>query len=87
MEKTQLEIGDKIRRFEVQLTREIDTIYEIASVTKTLAKTKDGKSFFRELDFNSTRPEISKNKILAEVQAKGVKGYSAPRFYLIEESN
>jgi hypothetical protein len=85
--KAQLEIGDKIQRFEVQLSKEIDFIYEIESVTKTLAKTKNGYIFKRDLDYNTTTPKKSTNKIIAEVHLKGESGWCAPRYYLIQTTN
>lgn len=46
-----LEVGDMIQKFEFDTP--LGGGYKIASVTKTLAKTKDGHySFFREIDKN-----------------------------------
>jgi tRNA A22 N-methylase len=80
--KTTLEIGDKIKRFEVMLTKEYDYIYEIISVTKTLAKTKD-MVFKRELVFGTNLP-VSKNKIIAKVETKEKRPWSSPDYFLIE---
>jgi hypothetical protein len=85
--KAKLEIGDKIQRFEVQLSREIDFIYEIESVTKTLAKTKNGDVFKIDLDYSTTIPKKSTNKIIAEVNLKGKTDWCTPRYYLIEKTN
>jgi hypothetical protein len=82
--KTQLEIGDKIQRFEVMLTKEYDSLYEIISVTKTLAKTEN-KIFKRELHFNTKHPEKSKNKIVARVYTKEKQTWSSPDFFLVEK--
>jgi hypothetical protein len=82
--KVQLEIGDKIQRFETQLTREVDYIYEIESVTKTLAKTSGGKSFKRGLIFDSKRPLKSTNKTIAEVRLNEKYTFTSPSYFLIE---
>lgn len=82
--KTQLEIGDKIQRFEVMLSREIDYIYVIDSVTKTLAKSGN-TTFKRELIYNTLEPKNSKNKIIARVYTKAERGWSTPDYFLIEE--
>lgn len=84
--KTQLEIGDKIQRFDVQSTREVDYIYEVKSVTKTLAKTSGGKSFKRGLIFDSKRPLKSTNKIIAEVRLNEKYTFTSPNYFLIEEN-
>ena len=81
--KTKLEIGDKIQRFEVMLTKECDYLYEIISVTKTLAKTEN-KVFKRELDFNTKLPDKSKNKIIARVYTKDIQTWTSPDYFLIE---
>jgi hypothetical protein len=82
--KKQLEIGDKIQRFEVMLSREIDYVYVIDSVTKTLAKSKN-QTFKRDLDFNTIHPKKSKNKIIARVYTKEPSTWSSPDFFLINE--
>lgn len=82
--KTNLEIGDKIQRFEVMLTREYDFLDEVISVTKTLAKTKN-KIFKRELVFNTKHPEKSKNKIIARVYTKERQNWSSPDYFLVEK--
>jgi hypothetical protein len=82
--KTKLEIGDKIQRFEVRLSREIDYIYVIDSVTKTLAKSGDDV-FKRELDFNTKHPEKSKNKIIAGVSLKKKQSWGYPDYFLVEK--
>ena len=81
--KSQLEIGDKIKRFEVRLTREVDHIYVIDNVTKTLAKS--GKTTFkRELDYEINYPVKSNNKIIARVINKKKQTWTSPDFFLIE---
>lgn len=46
-----LEVGDIIQKFEFDIP--LGGVYKIASVTKTLAKTKDGHyTFFRGIDKN-----------------------------------
>lgn len=82
--KTQLEIGDKIQRFEVMLTKEYDSLYEIISVTKTLAKTEN-KVFKRDLVYDTKHPENSKNKIIARVYTKEKQTWSSPDYFLVEE--
>lgn len=80
MEKELLEIGDKIKRFEI--IKEIDTIYEIASVTKTLAKTVYGHTFYRKLNYNTSKP---KENYVAEVRRKDIYNSGlGKRFFLIE---
>lgn len=83
-EKVKLEVGDKIKRFEVMLTKEIDYIYVINSVTKTLAKSESG-SFKRELVYNTIHPKQTKNKIIARVLTKAKETWSTPDYFLIEE--
>lgn len=82
--KKQLEIGDKLQRFETGLTREIATIYEIISVTKTVAKDKNGKIFKRDLIFETTRPN---DKFLAEVNLKGKISWSTPRYFVFKKKD
>jgi hypothetical protein len=82
--KTQLEIGDKIQRFEVNLTKEIPYITEIISVTKTLAKT-ESKTFNRGLIFDVAKPKNATNKIIVGVYSKGKRDWSTPSYFLIEE--
>lgn len=74
--KTHLEIGDKIKRFE--LSKEIEFEYIIASVTKTQAKTIDGYRFKRELNYNVTKPA---EKCVAEVYPIGRQNYK--RYFLV----
>lgn len=81
--KGKLNIGDKIQRFEVQLTKEYDSLYEIISVTKTLAKTEN-KIFLRDLIFDSTHPKNTKNKIIARVKIKGKSDWGTPDYFLVE---
>lgn len=81
--KTQLEVGDKIQRFEVSLTKEFDNLYDIISVTKTLAKTKN-KTFKRELVYGTKHPLNSKNKIIARVYTKEKQSFSSPDYFLVE---
>ena len=83
MIKTQLEIGDKIQRFEVSLTREVDAIYVITSVTKTLAKCQN-KTFKRMLDFDAKKPIKSKNKIIAKVYINEKTSWSSPDYFLVK---
>lgn len=78
-----LEVGDKIQRFEVLLTKEYDYLYEIINVTKTLAKTKY-KTFSRELDFNTKHPENTKNKIIARVYTKESQSWTSADYFLVE---
>ena len=82
--KTKLEIGDKIQRFEVRLSKEIDYIYVINCVTKTLAKS-DNKVFKRDLINGTIHPEKSTNKIISRVQTKEKQGWTSPQFFLIEK--
>ena len=82
--KAKLEIGDKIQRFEVRLSKEIDYIYVIDSVTKTLAKSKD-EVFKRDLINGTIHPEKSTNKIISRVQTKEKQGWTSPQFFLIEK--
>lgn len=86
MGKTKLEIGDKIQRFEVMLTKEYDSLYEIISVTKTLAKTEN-KTFKRELHYDTAFPKTSKNKIIARVYTKDPQTWSTPDYFLVESNN
>lgn len=80
MEKQLLEIGDKIKRFEV--SREIEHTYEITSVTKTLAKTIDGHAFYRNLNYNTSKPM---DNYIAEVKRKDLETSSlGKRFFLIQ---
>lgn len=79
MRKELLEVGDQLRRWE--LTEEIGTVIVISSVTKTLAKTDDGKSFFRELDYSTAKPFPHH---IAEVREKGSKSNWGRRFYLLK---
>lgn len=81
--KTQLEIGDKIQRFEVSLTKEIDFIDEITSVTKTLAKSKY-RVYKKDLHFNTKHPIGCRNKIIAKVYLNKKITWSSPDFFLIE---
>ena len=76
--KKQLEVGDKIRRYEIM--GEVDFIYTITSVTKTLAKTSEGHSFERNIDYNTTKPM---EHYIGEVNLKG-KRVMSPRYYLIK---
>lgn len=64
--KKLLEIGDTIKRWEV--SKEMDIVYTITSLTKTLAKTANGKAFFREINYNITKPM---DHYLGEVKFKG----------------
>lgn len=81
--KLQLEIGDKIRRYDIGLTREIDYVYIIDSVTKTLAKS--GITIFkRDLIYGTTTPKNPKNKVLARVYTKDKQNWSSPDYFLIE---
>jgi hypothetical protein len=80
--KTKLEIGDKIRRFELQRTREIDTTYEIIAVTKTLAKSET-KTFKIGLRYNIAHPKVSKYKTIALVDLKD-KSTSSDSYFLIK---
>lgn len=80
--KTQLEVGDKVQRFEVMMTREYESLYEVISVTKTLAKTEN-KVFKRELIFNTKHPENTKNKIIAMVKTKEKQNWSSPDYFLV----
>lgn len=83
--KKQLEIGDKIQRFENNFTKEVDFIYEIKSVTKTLAKS-DSEIFKIELIYNTKKPTISKNKIIAMVKTKEKQNWSSPDYFLVEKN-
>ena len=74
--KTHLEIGDKIKRFE--LSKEIEFEYVVASLTKTQAKTADGYRFKRELNYNVTKPN---EKCVAEVYKIGHE--NSKRYFLI----
>lgn len=81
MEKELLEIGDKIKRFEVS-AGEIGNTYEVESVTKTLAKTKDDSTFYRNLNYNTTKPM---DNYIAEVKRKDLGTTSiGKRFFLIK---
>jgi hypothetical protein len=81
--KTQLEIGDKIKRFEVRMSIEIDCTYTIDYVTKTLAKS-EFTTFKRELVYQTGKPEKSTKKIVARVELKKSQGWSSPDYFLIE---
>lgn len=81
--KKQLEVGDKIQRFEVQMTKEVDYLDEIISVTKALAKSKY-KTYKRDLDFNSRKPVSSKGEIVAKVHTKEKASWSSPDYFLIK---
>jgi hypothetical protein len=81
--KTKLDVGDKIQRFEAMLTKEYDSLCEVISVTKTLAKTEN-KIFKRELVFNTKHPKNSKNKIIARVYTKDNQTWSTPDYFLVE---
>ena len=76
--KTQLEIGDKIKRYEIR--GEISHTYEIISTTKTLAKTINGDSFYRNLEYNTTKP---REDYIAEVKRKETTSLGK-RYFLIE---
>lgn len=75
--KPQLEIGDVIKRFEIIV--EIDIEYKITSVTKTLAKTDFGHSFFREINYNTTKP---RSHYIGEVNRKG-EMINSNRYFLV----
>lgn len=75
--KPQLEIGDVIKRFEI--TVEIDIEYKITSVTKTLAKTDLGRSFFRDINYNTTKP---RSHYIGEVKRKG-EMIDSNRYFLV----
>jgi hypothetical protein len=78
MKKQQLlEVGDKIKRFEV--TTEMDIEYEIISTTKTIAKSKDGVSFLRKIEYNTNKP---KEYCYGEVKRKG-ELINSNRYFLI----
>jgi len=81
--KTELEVGDCIQRFEVGKTREISHIYKVVSVTKTLAKT-DNQTFRRRLSLNVEFPPKSTRKIIAGVTTKSNSSWSDPDYFLIE---
>jgi hypothetical protein len=60
----ELKIGDKIKRF--QLSTEFETVYEIDSVTKTLAKSNEkSKVFSRKITVNSS---LHNENYIGEVQ-------------------
>ena len=75
--KPQLEMGDVIKRFEITL--EIDIEYKITSVTKTLAKTDFGHSFFRDINYNTTKP---RSHYIGEVKRKG-EMIDSNRYFLV----
>lgn len=75
--KTELEIGDKIKRFEVMLSVEINYIYTIDSVTKTLGKSKDDK-FKKEIIFNTTKPD---DRFIGEVRC--INGSKYHRYFVL----
>lgn len=75
--KNQLEIGDLIKRFEINT--EIDIEYKITSLTKTLAKTDFGHSFFREINYNTTKP---RTHYIGEVKRKG-EMVNSTRYFLV----
>ena len=77
--KKQLEVGDKIQRFEVQMTKEVDFLDEIISVTKTKYK-----AYKRGLEFNSRKPVSSKGEIVAKVHTKEKASWSSPDYFLIK---
>ncbi len=75
--KTELELGDIIKRFE--LSREINFEYVIESVGKKEAKTSDGYRFNKQLIYDSTKPS---DNCIAEV--KKIKQQRYHRFFLIK---
>ena len=81
--KTQLEIGDKIQRFEAGMTREIDYLDEIISVTKTLAKSEK-RIYKRDLNYNTTKPKNSKNSIVERVYLNEKTTWSSRDYFLVE---
>jgi hypothetical protein len=82
--KTQLEIGDKIKRFEVRMSIEIEYTYIIDSLTKTLAKSED-TIFKRDLNYDTIKPKKSTKKIVARVYLKEkTTSLTSPDYFLIE---
>lgn len=76
--KTQLEIGDKIKRFEVN-NKEIDYVYVIDKVTKTLAKCGDFNVFHRDIIYDVKLPD---DRFVGIVKMKG-EGFSFSRNYFL----
>lgn len=79
MSKTLLEVGDRLKRWEV--VREVGVIYKITSITKTLAKTDDGRTFYRDLNYDTSKPM---ENYLAEVRCKELTSLGK-RYFLIKE--
>lgn len=76
--KTQLEIGDQIKRYEV--TTEIEHTYVITKVTKTLAKTDSDVIFKRNIEYDRTLPLPH---YLGEVTRTN--GYGYARYFFINK--
>lgn len=73
-----LQVGDKIKRFEVRMTKEIEHVYEIESVTKTLAKSGESK-FKRKITTYTTMPD---DRFLGEVQC--IDGSDYHRYFVLK---
>ena len=78
-----LQIGDKIKRF--NLSYEYDTVYEVISLTKTLAKVKSSNNKVFKIQVETAVKTPNEN-FIGEVIPKEKMYQSQGRYFLLKRS-